>query len=149
MMLSQSPSKQLRVCETCPWLTKNQGRKHKAGWYTKSNLKRLWNGLRSGACPGIVCHSTDADRMDYGADKPVPEGTEKRPCAGALLVVYTHMNQISKLSPSDYKALHPLPLKRPAIAHWVQRYLFGNLPVVEDRSGDVGLPWEKVHGVAP
>lgn len=142
-MKTSPPSEALRVCETCPWLTKNHGRKHHAGWYTKANLKRLWNGLRSGDCPGVVCHSTDPARVLYGGVTPVSPGTEKRQCAGALLVIFKHMNEISKSKPWVYKANHPLPMKRSGIAHWVQRYLFGNLPVVEDRSADVSLPWEK------
>lgn len=144
MSISKSPTdNMLRICETCPWLTKNHGRKHHAGWYTKANLKRLWNGLRSGDCHGIVCHSTDPNRVLYGGVTPVAPGTEKQPCAGALLVIFKHMNEIAKTTPKEYKAKYPLPMKREGIAHWVNQYLFGTLPTVEDRSAEVSLPWEK------
>ncbi len=125
----------LRVCETCPWLRKNHGLKHPAKWYTKGNIKRLWNGLRTANAPGMVCHSTDPDNADYGGKGNVRPDFRKQECAGALILVIQNVNAVSAGLPQPNQP----PLTKAGLAHYVSRYLFGGLPAVEDRK-DVGLP---------
>ncbi len=133
--------KTLRVCETCPFLVKNHGKKHEAGWYTRTNIRRLWSGLRSGKAPGILCHSSDPQNEDYGGGGKVKPGHEHE-CAGALLLLAQNINALSAGSPEPFQP----GLKRPAIAWFLERHLFsqGKWPDVEDRSGEVGLPWRSV-----
>lgn len=71
-------------CRDCPWRLANQGKRHPDGWYTKTNLRRLWTRLRDG--DPMTCHPTDPEN-------PVPEGWRSAPvdaktreCAGALIL---------------------------------------------------------------
>lgn len=140
------PDQPLRICETCPWLTKNHGKKHTSawyrehptikGWYSKANLRRLWAGLRTGAAPGILCHSTDPDSKDYGGKGTIKPGKE-RACAGALNLIYANVNAFAKNQPQPFQP----QMTKHAIADYVWRRITGQLPVVEDRQADVSLPW--------
>lgn len=138
----------LKVCESCPWLTKNHGKPHPAGWYKPANLKRLWNDLRTGRAPGMVCHSSDPKSIDYGSTSKVKDTCKPRECAGALLMVAKHLNEVSAASEAGdkklatYKAKHRFPLTRDGIRNWIGEYVFGRFRNIEDRSTDVSLPWE-------
>lgn len=77
----------LKPCAACPWRKSNMGKRHAAGWYTRANLKRLWQGLRTGDAPGMTCHPTDSDNPQPPGSKPVPAGVETRECAGSLLLI--------------------------------------------------------------
>jgi hypothetical protein len=130
------PGKTLRVCETCPFMLTNHRQRHDAGWYTVGNLRRLWNGLRTGKAPGMVCHSTDPDSKYYGGKGDIKPG-KKAECAGALLLILTNMNAIADDRPQP----HTPGLTKAAVANWAWKYLMRAIPAVEDRSADVGLPW--------
>lgn len=137
------PQKTLAVCATCPWRKKLQGTKHPAGWYKLANLKRLWNGMRTGAAPGMVCHASDPGSTEYGSTKVVPEGTEKRECAGALQLIYTEIEILNKNPDIKvYRASRTSPMTRDGIGYWLQRYVFGKPPAIQPCE-DVGLPWEQ------
>lgn len=69
------------ACAACPWRTVNHRKPHPEGWYTDANRKRLWNGIRTGAAPGMTCHPTDPQ------NQPVGDSTVTRECAGAWLIV--------------------------------------------------------------
>lgn len=135
-----------KICETCPWLTKNHGKPHPAGWYKIANIKRIWNGLRTGKAPGVVCHASDKDQAEYGGTAKVKLTVEKRPCAGAVLAVGKHIEEINACKTKDdlaaYKARHKLPLTKFGIAAWWELTVFGQVPDVEDRRGEVSLPWD-------
>jgi hypothetical protein len=128
--------KSLRVCQTCPWLKKNHGVKHQAKWYTKANIRRLWNGLRTGKAPGMVCHSTDPNNSDYGGKGTVRPDFEPQECAGALILQIQNVNAISAGLPQP----HQPPLTKWRLAQLVERHIFGGFPEVEDRADEVGLP---------
>lgn len=138
----------LKVCETCPWLTKNHGKEHPAGWYTTNNLRRMWNGLRSGKCPGVVCHASDPDQKDYGGIAPIKLTVERRQCAGAILAVGKHVDKLNAaaktggLALQAYKDGHAAPLTRRGMVYWIERVMSGTVPAVEDRRDEVSLPWE-------
>lgn len=74
-----------KVCEQCPWRLTNQGKRHFGSFYTKKNLKRLWNQIRAGG--GMQsCHLTDPTHPDHikaGAKKD----SEPHECPGSLLLV--------------------------------------------------------------
>jgi hypothetical protein len=139
--IGRSAAKMIRVCDTCPFLKVNHGKPHPAKWYSIKNLRRLWNGLRTGKAPGMVCHSSDPNNKDYGGDKNVKPGHEQE-CAGALILMIRHANEYGRLSKLAYKVKYPLGLTLRALATFVEAQLFGQLPSVEDRSAEVGLPWE-------
>lgn len=139
----------LKVCETCPWLKKNHGKEHPDGWYKTSNIKRIWNGLRTGRAPGVICHSTDADQADYGGVAKINPETKKQECAGALLALGKHVTEVNetvsqlKEGLKAYQARHALPLTKTGLAVIFERQVFGGIPPVEDRRDEVGLPWDK------
>ena len=124
------------VCATCPWRVCNQGKRHPAKWYTIKNLRRLWNGIRTGEAPGMVCHSTDPESKEYGSTKPVPETAKTQECGGVLIMVFRHFKELGVLNPKEYKAKYPKTyLKTLGIATWVERKMisptFGANPVPE------------------
>lgn len=78
-----------KACQACPWRLENQGKRVTGGWYSKANLKRLWNGLRRGE--RMSCHPTDprmADEVGPASFRPAPDGTKPKECTGALIVVH-------------------------------------------------------------
>jgi hypothetical protein len=144
------PTKQhLPICETCPFLLKNHGKpnptklKHCGenvifNWYSTGNLRRLWNGLRTLKAPGMICHSTDPNSKDYGGKGDVKPGHERQ-CGGAMVLIISNMNAVSAGRPQQF-----LPgLTKAKIADVVWQYMTGTLPSVDDRSSEVGLPWNK------
>lgn len=75
-------------CSACPWRLANQGRADDPhGFYEASNLKRLWDGLRTGEAPGMTCHPTDPAMADFAGY----EGAAARPrtaeCMGSLVLL--------------------------------------------------------------
>lgn len=135
----------IRVCATCPWLKENHGKPHPHGWYLRGNLRRLWNGLRTGKAPGMVCHSSDPASSEYGSTKIVHPDTERRDCAGALILIIRHINECEASSDlREYRAKHGKnAVTLAGLRYWVYRHLFRRMPPVEDfRTKEVGLPWE-------
>lgn len=133
------------VCATCPWRKPNQGKPHPANWYTLANLQRLWNGLRRGIAPGMVCHSTDPESIDYGSTKTVPETARTTECGGAIAVVIQHVNDCGKSEWGEYRARHRFPLTKAGLRFWVSRSMFPPFvpSVTGDRLEEIGLPWDK------
>lgn len=71
------------ACAHCPWRLANQGKADDPhGFYKRSNLKRLWSGLRNGV--RMTCHPTDARMSDFEHAPTVKDGTQARECTGAL-----------------------------------------------------------------
>src|SRR5690349_7362984 len=73
-----------KACSQCPWRLSNFGKPHPHKWYSRSNLKRLWTGLRNGV--SMSCHPTDPDNEVPEGGRPVPEGTATLECAGAQIL---------------------------------------------------------------
>jgi hypothetical protein len=136
----------LKICETCPWLRKNHGRPPKEGWYkgwyTERNLRRLWTGLRTGAAPGMICHSTDPNNAEYGGPGKVKAG-HLQECGGAVLLVALNLKAVEEGRPQPIQP----PMTKGALAEWVWRILTrGGTITVDDRSDEVGVPWQKPGG---
>jgi hypothetical protein len=117
------------VCATCPWRKENHGKAHPANWYTAANLRRLWNGLRSGKSPGMVCHATDPESPEYGSTKAPPASARKQDCAGALALVHIEMNALSHAPSFEaYRRARPDGLTRTGAYVWAERIIFGPRP---------------------
>jgi hypothetical protein len=125
-----------RVCATCPFLIANHGKPHPAKWYSRGNIRRLWNGLRTGDAPGMICHSSDHNNAEYGGKGNVKPGVEQD-CAGALLLLYQNANAVAAGRPQPFQP----PLTKATLANLALKLLLGALPEVEDRSAEIGLPW--------
>lgn len=140
------------VCATCPWRVCNQGKRHPSHWYTIKNLRRLWNGIRNGENPGMVCHSTDPESIEYGGTKPVPQSAKTQECGGLLILVFRHFDALGMLNQKQYKAAYPKTyLKTLGIATWLERKIsvaFGAKPVPEvaftGKPDEIGHPDERV-----
>lgn len=124
-----------RACADCPWRKSNQGKRHPHGWFSKKNLRRLWNGIRTGNAPGMTCHPTDTGIV-------VPEawpvqakpGTTTKECAGALLLVQRELRSmeqpITPASVDAYKARRRGGLTNSGILWWaVSRCALANTPL--------------------
>lgn len=143
-------------CAQCPWRRENQGKKHKHGFYTKANLRRLWNQIRDGGAPQS-CHLTDPSHPDHVSAGAKPAATAQE-CPGAVIVVLREVKQMATENnvieaPRIEQYLRDRKkhgLKKSGIQYWVvQRIAFGGVPLigspklpdVEDDM-NVGLPKE-------
>lgn len=94
-------------CAACPWRVANHGKRHKHSFYTKRNLRRLWNQVRKGG--GIQsCHPTDPGHPDHGAK----EDSTALECAGSVILVTRELRNLQRLESHGkeafpmYKALY-------------------------------------------
>ena len=133
----------LKVCDSCPWLRANHGKPHPAKWYSLANLRRLWNGLRRGKAPGMICHSSDPRSEEYGSTIAVKSNNKPRECAGALVLVIKHINEVNRDTWPVYRTKWGrFGISLCGLRVWVERYIFGGIPSVEDRAKDVAGPDE-------
>lgn len=145
--MERHKAKTIRVCATCPFLKQNHDKPHPDKWYSTANIRRLWNGLRTGNAPGMICHSSDPKNTEYGGDKKVKPGKEQE-CAGALLLQLRHANEFNQICETEkkpwpvFRARHLLTFTLGGMRVFIERYLSGHIPPVEDNP-DVSLPWEK------
>ena len=103
----------LKVCPTCPWIRQNHGKKHPAKWYSLANLKRLWNGVRTGKAPGMVCHSTDPESPEYGGTNPNIKPGAEHECAGLIQIVIKQVDSVNESKTfKEYQAKHKFPFTR-------------------------------------
>lgn len=141
-------------CAQCPWRKSNHGKPHKFGFYTKANLRRLWNQIRGGGKPQS-CHLTDPSHPDHGA-KPSAKAQE---CPGAVIIVLREVGKMAddkKLINSDgvsryLRERKKFGLKKSGVLYWVVEriqmagvpFLGGEkLPEVNDDDPEIGLPEE-------
>ena len=85
-----------KPCAQCPWRRSNQGKKHAFGFYTKANLRRLWNQVRGGG-NAQSCHLTDPSHPDHIAVGAKAD-SEARECPGSVIVV---KREIAKMANKD------------------------------------------------
>lgn len=148
-----------RPCKTCPFRASNVGKVEPRKWFTVKNLLRIWNGVRRGKAPGMLCHRTDVNAADYGM-KPAPPGTVAQECAGLLVVVARHAKLIEAAcqkggAPREvwlrYTRVVARPFSRMAfVGGWVPRLALGGVPIVGGEpvpnvdvdEPDVKEPWE-------
>lgn len=138
-------------CRACPWLISNHGKRHPDGWYTKTNLRRLWAGLRRGE--KMSCHPTDPSnpvtaRAQEKGYKVAPDGAQTKRCVGSVVLVQREMMRLQNVCGSDfstYRREYPGGLTRFGFAGVLDDAMFGggprpdlNLPVA---TADERLTW--------
>jgi hypothetical protein len=138
-------TKLLSVCDSCPWRISNHRRKHSAGWYTIGNLRRLWNGLRTGQAPGIICHASDPESREYGSEKTIPAASKPRECGGALIILMRHVDELNRAKTlKEYAKCNSAPITKRGLAKILERqFIGGGFPAVQiDDPSKIGLPWK-------
>lgn len=114
------------MCEQCPWRRRNHGRRHKNGFYTKANLRRLWKQIRSGE--GVqTCHLTDPNHPDH-VEAGASATATPHECAGSLALVAREINKFEALIEEGhddpykiYKQQNSRGLSRDGFWYWMIR----------------------------
>lgn len=122
-------------CPHCPWREANQGKPHPDSWYTKTNLRRLWAGLRRGE--DMSCHPTDpgnpvSDAAAAKGYKPAPAHAEMRECAGALILKQREFMRLQDDYGSDithYLRNRTRGLTKVGILAMLERAMFGGTAI--------------------
>jgi hypothetical protein len=143
-----------KPCVQCPWRLSNQGKRHFGGFYTKVNLRRLWNQVRGGG-RAQSCHLTDPSHPDHiKAGAKVNGGAVE--CPGSVILIRRELRQmadadgvIGKEGLQRYQKTRKKGLTKHGILYWiVQRVqlagvpMAGGLPLpeVDDSDKEIGLP---------
>jgi len=125
-----------RPCDQCPWRLENHGKRSPGSFYTKANLRRLWNQVRKGG--GVQsCHLTDPSHPDHVAAGARP-GSTAQECAGSVVLVLREVadmattdNEVNKQSVSDYLSRRKRGLTKTGILYWlVSRIQLGGTPFI-------------------
>ncbi len=142
-----------RACEQCPWRRSNHGRRHKRGFYTKKNARRLWKQIRNG---GVAqsCHLTDPSHPDH-VEAGANENAKPQECPGSIILINREFAQMADESGEittelidAYRKKRRKGLTKSGLFYWVVTRLqmggvpfFGGpkLPKVPD-DPEVGLP---------
>ena len=142
--MEQSERPKLNICPNCPWLKANHGRRSPGGFYTKRNLRRLWNEVRSGK--GMQsCHMTDPVHPDHVA-AGTPLTAQPHECPGSVALAVRELLKLkavrdrveSEQAVEVYLRENPGGLKRQGIFFWLmQRVSLVGVPVI----GRDPLPW--------
>ncbi len=104
-----------------------------------ANLRRLWAGLRSGAAPGMICHSSDPNSREYGGSGKGTPGKEAE-CGGAVMLLCLNMEAFQENRPQPIRP----PMTRAAMGSFAWRLLMrGGTIEVTGRTSDIGVPWQK------
>ena len=114
-------------CAACPWRASNHGKRHEHHFYTKRNLRRLWNQIRRGGRPQS-CHPTDPGHPDHGA-KADAEPVE---CQGSAILVMRELARLKELGEDVgaylAEARSTKGLTRDGLLYFVVRLQFGHVP---------------------
>lgn len=117
------------ACSACPWRKSNQGKPHPHGWYTQSNLDRLWRGLRTGEAPGMSCHPTDPRNEVPDGHRAAPDGSIMHECAGSLLLVQRELTEAQRVGVESYPKRAPF-LSKSGLRWWaISRCVLAGTPV--------------------
>lgn len=121
-----------RPCSVCPWRLSNQGVKHAHDFYTKSNLARLWRGLRAGA--RMSCHETDPRMAEFEGYEALVDREVTHECAGALVLVQREWMLFQGMCEADpkgkrtlqqYRRARPNGLVREGLIALMERAMLG------------------------
>jgi hypothetical protein len=149
-----------KPCENCPWRLANQGKRTPWGFYTKTNLRRLWGQIRRGGGQQS-CHPTDPSHPDHIA-AGAKEGSKARECPGSVILVLRELkdasNESSVLTPESmnaYLKTRKNGITKSGFRYWILERIqmggvpyFGGpkLPSVDVDDPEVGLPEELARG---
>lgn len=143
---NEEPKPCVRVCATCPWRKANQENPPAnlpKEWYTRKNLDRLWNGVRTGKTPNHICHALDPDAKDYGG--PEKSGGVKQVCAGMTFLLIQEVNAMNAAGTlKGYQEAREKPLSKRGALVVLEQSVFGGYPTV-DMKGDerIQLPFKQ------
>lgn len=120
-------------CDQCPWRLSNQGKRSPGGFYTKTNLRRLWHQIRT-ADQGIAqsCHLTDPQHPDHVA-AGAPLNAKPQECPGSVIVVMRELQLVTELGSVEayLEARGRRGLTAEGLMFWmIGRYQFGGVPIV-------------------
>lgn len=87
------PAAEAGPCASCPWMLANAGKPTAHGWYTKTNLRRLWSGLRRGE--RMTCHGTDPDNEPLPGKAAPKDGHPTAECTGALVLIQRELQRVN------------------------------------------------------
>jgi hypothetical protein len=123
-------------CEQCPWRRSNHGKRHRFGFYTKSNLRRLWKEIRHGGGEQS-CHLTDPSHPDHISVGAKP-GASAQECPGSVVVVLREVKRmaddkgtVTSEGVQRYLQERKRGLTKAGIFYWViSRMQMGGVPMV-------------------
>lgn len=123
-------------CEQCPWRLSNHGKRNFGSFYTKANLKRLWNQIRGGGKPQS-CHLTDPSHADHITAGAKP-GNTPHECPGSVILINREFrlmpnadNVVTPESIDHYLKTRRDGLTRQGIVYWlISRYQMGGVPFI-------------------
>lgn len=150
-----------KPCAQCPWRLSNQGQRHPHGFYTKTNLRRLWTGLRDGE--RMTCHPTDPEMAEFEGYEGTAERHVTHECAGSLILVQREMMRAqAAMAEADaegmrdglkrYRKLSPRGLTRDGIqVHFWNAMVTmpGGLKVAKPNLGDETIGYEPLAPWSP
>lgn len=126
-------------CSACPWRTENQGTPHPHGFYSKANLRRLWNGLKRGE--RMTCHPTDPAMAEFEGYEKTAERERTHECAGAQTLIQRELAYFGQAAKDVDAGRAPGPafnlykmrrgraaMTRAGLAEHVSAALFGGTP---------------------
>lgn len=125
-----------KVCNQCPWRRANQGRRHFGSFYTKKNLRRLWNQIRQGGGPQS-CHLTDPSHPDH-VTAGAHENAKPQECPGSIVLIN---REFARMADDDgvidvegierYQRERRKGLTQQGLTYWVvSRLNFGGVPFI-------------------
>lgn len=132
-------------CAQCPWRTANQSKPHPHGFYLRSNLRRLWTGLRRGV--SMTCHPTDPRMAEFEGYEATADRQLTHECVGAQILIQREMQRFNDLAAAapdlkagiaSYRREHPKGLMPKGIMAHFSRALTPAIPGRE-------LPFKRVN----
>lgn len=146
----------MNPCAQCPWRRSNHGKRHFGGFYRKSNLRRLWNGIRNGGKQS--CHLTDPAHPDH-VRAGAPANGKVQECPGSVILVVRECKRLQALAPDGVIGLEAITtylaepskrrLTRHGLRYWVVQRLgpladtiagFPRPPDVDDSDPEIDFP---------
>lgn len=122
-----------KACSSCPWRLANQGSKPDPhGFFTKSNLTRLWRGLRNGA--RMSCHPTDPRMAEFKGYEALADREVTHECMGSLVLVTREASQFHEIANANpdskkvlalYRKAYPGGLTKSGLIAFAERQIFG------------------------
>lgn len=145
-----------KPCAHCPWRVENQGKRHKHGFYTKANLRRLWSGLKNGE--RMTCHPTDPEMAEFEGYEKTADREVTYECAGALILVQREVMRFqsqytdtidptpeaTKAALKAYREKHPKGLTKVGLFRHMMAVAFDGNPMTGPRAATPDLNTEGI-----
>lgn len=139
------------ACAVCPWRLANQGQSHPHGFYAKSNLRRLWTGLKDGE--RMTCHPRDPRMAEFEGYEKTAASTATPECAGALTLIQRELAKFAHIAngverergaPAGealrrYRRTSPAAMTRAGLAAHAAAAMFASNPLTGQAAPRVAL----------